>query len=536
MIDWVKSTVHKSAAPSVKITLPEIKWPELSKPITDGEVKLPNTHLPILPWPFDHSHPPTHLILEPLHEVRLYRNDFEWQGKVQYALTSATLGKPLKVETTSSPFDIFKPVQSFFEDRVKDVQHISEDSIQKAQDLWKSGVNWFDNREQDFKNFVDGTTKIADDLFHYFESYLNGFYSTAIFPQSAPGSTETLKVSLDVGVGLDIIGLPASLKAVGGKQISWSRKPDGTFEVSVLQEVGVEVGGGEHVGGNIWVGDNKAQLDVGASASATGKGRVVCTYTFDPNKEGDIAKMTALLGGEGVSLVGGNLATQFTVEQLNRDNMTSVEYDLGGELNGKAGLGSQISIPGFINNGAGGGVNGSVEIMPGFKWEKAPDGHILQTQLIELDLSASGFVSLGKAANINGQIAENVRLEETTDLTTGKHSVKVVMGISGDVKGNMGNKEFDEQLSKLYPGGVDTNGKAYDKLTIEYNLDEPLESIKESLIKGNLQPIIDNSSGKITGSHTTGAGFDVDPGLVISGGASVERESEETIGTFDNRK
>jgi len=71
-IDWVKSTVHKSAAPSVKITLPEIKWPELSKPTIGGETKLPDGQLPIkldiLPWPFAPSESPLNLILEPIRD------------------------------------------------------------------------------------------------------------------------------------------------------------------------------------------------------------------------------------------------------------------------------------------------------------------------------------------------------------------------------------------------------------------------------------------------------------------------------------
>jgi uncharacterized protein YukE len=359
-----------------------------------------------------------------------------------------------------------------------------------------------------------------------------------LLPQTLPGSKETLKFEIkgDVTIpGLET-GAPSSYKLVGAKSGELIHNEDGTYTL-VLKTEG---GGGikeplVEAEGKLKLGTQEFKAGADVSLEGLAMGETEVAFKFDPNKPGDMTKMaafTATLGlaavtsttlGSGLIPVGDALVgpALFTL----KDNLDSVKIGAGVDGRAEADVSALVKLA---------GVEGEVSGRVGEHLFKNESGQWQSSSYLEL--GGEGKISwLGNEAGVKCEAS----LEQITNLETGQPSSRVTLELQAQTGKQLELKDIEKYVPQSALSDLKINSDIYGKVTLEYTLDSPAESIVDSLMSENgpnLQPIINNSQVVISGTvgAEAGLGLSGNVGAVSQGGGlggevNMARETEVTL-------
>ena len=390
--------------------------------------------------------------------------------------------------------------------------------------------------------FFEGGKEAWDDAFEWLQGagvtavrsndrWMDSMLSQ-LLPQSLPNSGETLRFNLKGNVtipGIEV-GIPGSFKGVGAGSAAITRNANGTYTLTLSSEGGAGLREDAiKAKGSLKLGKDKLTVGIDAGAEAIGKGIAEVSYVFDPKVSGDLTKMEAFMATTGVATVSGagNVLAGPTLMAL-KDNLNSVKISGGLEGGANADASALFKVAGVEIRGAG---------LTGGSLTKSEDGHWQIAQHVELDGSVDG-----KVLTLKEGLSGKTTLEQIVDAQTGKQSARVILELIAEQDSDRLNlAHIEDYVPKSALHSLQVNaGSQYEKVIIEYTLDEPIESIKQAFLSGdgppNFRAIAANSTVRVDGMLGTESGLGVGGevgaatqsiGFEVEG--NIQRESKITV-------
>lgn len=361
------------------------------------------------------------------------------------------------------------------------------------------------------------------------DSVVDGAFS-GLLKQRYPNSKETLKFNLEGDVTV------SSVKFLGGSEVSIIHNPDGTYNVTVANDGGIGVdlmAGGK---GEWQLGGKDGGLGGSVDAEVSQNIAIETSFKFDPDKPGDMTEMSLLLTSLGMSMPTGvsALTAPLSPGGTLMNNIDGITVGTATEGSAGADAGLIMSLAG-IDVEAEFGQGGSLTKNDVGQWEVATYQEI------------GGGIE-GNFLTSEGGIEAKISAENITNLDTHDQRTSVTLEISRDdfdatieqLKLDIPDKNLPELLKQQISDlSLEAGMDDYEKITIEYQLDSPYESIKDTFITSdgkpdftvlsqNSQIEISYAEGKeftVGGNGKVGAGASI--GLGVEG--SVARETDRTI-------
>lgn len=384
------------------------------------------------------------------------------------------------------------------------------------------------------KHAFDNISKAADALIgKEFNKYL---------PVPPEGGKESLEFTLDGDVtipGIELYGLPASIKVLAGTKVKVTRNDDGTYDVTLTEEGGGGLRQDEIKGKmNFKIGDKDYGPDVTKGWELIASGITETEYRFDPNHPGDMLKMGLFLSSLGLR---GSPQTQVLSTGIQSTlNLSQNQRTM--RFKGKIEAGGEEKVPEL-----GKGVI-EVDVVGGIGWEIDDNGRKYIVTEQSASIQGEGSVSApGGDFGLSGKLSG--KIEELTGVDSEDKKLRVTIEVSGGVKG-----EIDvNAVSKLLPKEASDKLKI-DKtgtIKIEYVLNNPDEALKRTILnkKGELTlPMIteisDRSTITVSTSDSTNVGRvgeDIGVGaetqtVEIGGEVNLTRESEKELFKWEGPK
>ena len=365
-------------------------------------------------------------------------------------------------------------------------------------------------------NNRDHLFDILGNMTKYFDPVIDQYFSS-LLPQSMPNSIETLRFHLggDVTIPGAEVGIPGSPEVLAAREAAITRNKDGSYTLTLTDEGGVGLKE-KTPDAKGHIGDINGGFAPSAEAEIAIKAKSEVQYRFDPKVPGDMTKMATFMGALGVTsalLPNIPITVSPTLAAL-KDNLQSVKFGVTGEGKASADFSPLIKLA---------GVEGSISAEGGGSLTKSPEtGH----------WESSSYVEVAGGANVQvltlqGGLEGKVTLQSITDMETGQQSAKVSVEIKAEAGNSLSLKDIKDFIPKNSLG-VNIKSDSYGKITVEYTIDKPVESVQQTLTssmeKGHLdlKPIIDNSTVQVKGTVGTEQSFSV--------GGEVTPVASQTIG------
>lgn len=339
--------------------------------------------------------------------------------------------------------------------------------------------------------------------------------------QGAPnGSRESISFAIERDATFK------SLKVLHGAEVEVARLADGTYQVVVSE--GAMAGGRAVKGasGEISLGETDVSLSSKEGAEALAGLASEMTFSFDPNKPGDMTEMgifLASLGGSGLTGAGG-VVPSIPVSSIMpldvADHLTSVELAVGSEGSAEFSVSKIVEIVGGEAKLTQEGATG-LERSPSGEWQlitRATVGMEAESELLVMDTGAKAEFSY---ENIHGLESSSEHTRVTVDLTS-----------------EVGQSIKATELKDLIPGLDDLalDRDEYQQVVIEYEFAEQLHHPDQVLVyeDGQFRPGPAYNDATITirtihgQSVETGISGEAGAGVTIGAGfeSEVGRESE----------
>lgn len=354
------------------------------------------------------------------------------------------------------------------------------------------------------------------------DSVVDGAFS-GLLKQRYPNSKETLKFNLEGDVTV------SSIKLLGGSEVSVIHNPDGTYNVVVANEGGI--GAETSLGPEFYLqsGENTGGFGVSAEAEASQNIAIETSFRFDPDKPGDMTEMGLLLTSLGMSMPTGvsALTAPLSSGGTLMNNIDGIKVGTATEGSAGADVSAILNLAG-IDVDAEFGQGGSLTKNNVGQWEVAT--------YQEMGVGAEGNFLV-----LEGGAEAKISAENITNLDTQDQRTRVTLELKiEDLDATLDQLKLefpDENLSELIKLEAGTDD--YEKITIEYQLNSPYESVKDTFLtsdgKPDLTVLSQNSQIEISYAEgkefTVGGGGNVGAGVSVGLGVegTIVRESDRTI-------
>jgi hypothetical protein len=399
-----------------------------------------------------------------------------------------------------------------------------------------AAINPFDLGKDFFGGLVDhpfDPKSVIDDLinkrFQKTDPAVKEFFDKLIrIPPD--GGTESVSFALNGDVTVPGIIAPASVRGQLAQAAIFTRNPDGTYTLTLTSSPGAGVvgttGGAK---GSLIVGDKTYTLGAEAEASASLVGTTQVSYKFDPNKPGDLTKMMLFASSLGMPGVP-NVPVAPPLYALS-DNFQSAKVGLGveGNANIAAGL---LQADGSASLSAG------MELKKNDLGQRELSTLMTGSTSMKVDTTASTLpLSLKEGAN------GSLEVRAIQNLDTGKTYAKVILDVAVDKNAQFTFKDMKDFLPQGQIANALPSSEQYQKIRVEYTLDQPYDSIKNSIFNESgpdISYITQNShievKAAVSDQFSLGASGSVAlpmEELGVSGLGTIGRESERTILVID---
>lgn len=351
-----------------------------------------------------------------------------------------------------------------------------------------------------------------------------------LLKEKYPGSSETIRFDIrgEVTIPGIEVGVPGSFQLAQAEGGWITRNPDGSYVLTL------RTGGSLGIEEDLYEGKARVQIgqqsygigaDVDASAALAGYAE--SSYRFDPGKPGEMTKMYAFVMALGLisappggdALIGPALYTM-------KDNLVGVKVSTGIEGEAKADAHALIKLA---------EIKASGDMMETTSLTRTERGWE-QSHGVDLGLHGEASVLTNQYGAEISTSLESVRLED------GSEKARVIVTVQGEYGREVTLKA--ENLAEYVPGEVLKkvnfdlkDGAGY---RIEYELDQPAESLKRVLINEqgslNLDAVRENSHLTVSRVETSqaGVGGEVGVGLAsqsvdIGGEVTARRISQQVV-------
>jgi uncharacterized protein YukE len=348
---------------------------------------------------------------------------------------------------------------------------------------------------------------------------LDGFilrFLNDLLPWDSPRAEEyfTLEGKGGGTIPLGEFGLPFSGYLSGENDITVIRNADGTFSV-IIGRAGA-------------VGADFSTVKLGARVGL--RGEQGYEFIFDPNSQGDLSRMALLLTTLGSSAVlsafgpaGAQMAMvaeKATVSSL-RDNMVFIGGAVGveGEVDIDLEPVAEIEYEGTRMTG----VTMRRDGLDDQSWDRVTS--------YKLTDEVEGNIRILDVLKAEGRGAREFTVNQIVDMQTGDTATEVVL----EFQYAFGVQASPADRKDLLPPGVDLDISAVRPNTyrIVYRIDEPAESVINTLREGAFDSIVQNSSVEVTtrpSAKTLTVGGELKKSLLPGQTAGVELEMETSSG------
>lgn len=361
------------------------------------------------------------------------------------------------------------------------------------------------------------------------DSVVDGAFS-GLLEQRYPNSKETLKFNLEGDVTV------SSVKFLGGSEVSIIHNPDGTYNVTVANEAGIGAEAAAGADGHLQFGGNKVDIGASAEAEASQNIAIETSFRFDPDKPGDMTEMGLLLTSLGMSMPTGvsALTAPLSPGGTLMNNIDGITVGTATEGSVGADVSTILNLAG-IDVEAEFGQGGSLTKNDVGQWEVATYQEMGGSFEGNLLTSEGGIETKISAENITNLATHDQRTCVTLEMSLNDFDATIEQ-LKLDIPNKNLSELLKQQVSDLsLQAGMDD----YEKITIEYQLDSPYESIKDTFITSDGKPdfIALSQNSQIEISYAEGKEFTVGGGGNVGAGASVglgvegsvARETDRTI-------
>lgn len=435
---------------------------------------------------------------------RLEKEVLEWL-EVAHTLGSGLLISPDKINPENEPVSSNSP--SFYEQ----VGMATTSSILSSANRLKRGASKaIDKTSQAIDKTLEGISDISEKTLQQSDKLIQQQFDS-LLPYQGEGSSEKASLTLEAGLVVD------GIKFEAGSEIEIIRNPDGTYNVIMKNNAGLGLQA-ETPNASVKIGKYQTGLGVQASAEAMQSLVSGISYKFDPDNTGDMTEMGALFAALGASttlppLVSSTILPLAPSGSL-FNNIDSVQFGTSTEASAKLNVNALMELAGLEIEG-----------------ELGKEGILTKNDLGQWEQSSKKYIE-GRG-NVNlldmGAGADaKMSIEEKINLSTNASSTIVTVELGG---------EYDLKSLNI----PDLSMPSYrftdsEKITIEYTLFEPYETIKDTFITSdgipNLSGLAENSQIEVRRADISE--FELGANGTVSvagleGEVILKRESESVI-------